>query len=167
MLSSKPSKLSVCAGVCLLSISAAGAAQAPTHVAAERSGGVVIDLGSLPGAASNAALDINDAGAAAGQSMVGADGHGFPTERNGRSVITLDGPPGWPGWMGNAAFVINSAREAFGASNGHSTAAPSASGPTMPVPELSIWAMMFLGFAGLRFAAVGRRSAGARSFPPD
>ena len=160
MLPWKPSKLSVCAAGCLLAMVVAGAAPARTQVAAEWSGSAVIDLG--PGYTDA----IDNAGETPGQSVVGADGPGSPAEWRG-SVITLDGELGSPGWMGDAAFVLNSAREAFEASGGRSTAAPSASGPTMPVPELSIWAMMFLGFAALGFAAAGRRSAGARSFPPD
>ena len=156
MLPWEPPKFSVCAAVCLLAMVVAGAAPAQTQVA-EWSGEAVIDLG--PGYADA----IDNAGEA---SMVGADGSGSPAEW-GEFVITLDGAPGWPGWMGDAAFVLNSAREAFEASGGRSTAAPSASAPSLPVPELSIWAMMFLGFAALGFAAAGRRSAGARSFPPD
>jgi hypothetical protein len=73
------------------------------------------------------------------------------------------GPNGTVGYIADFNFANAYQYYAFGASTvavqlGNSDQELSAIGPA--VPELSTWAMMILGFAGLGFMAYRRRSPG-------
>jgi hypothetical protein len=83
---------------------------------------------------SSYALHINDAGQAAGSSVVG--GVEYATEWSGGNVLNRGRLGDLPGSMANFPNDMNHAGKAVRYS-------------VFTVPELSTWAMMLLGFAGL------------------
>ena len=114
--------------------------------ATEWSGGSVINLGGLPGNTSSWANGINDAGQIVGWSYLDSSYTlRDPTEWSGGSIVSL------PGGISPSSLAsgINDAGQVVGQS--------SLSGS---VPKSSTWAMMLLGFAGLRYAGYCRGITG-------
>jgi probable HAF family extracellular repeat protein len=144
-----------------------------TEIATEWSDGKVINLGGLAGSNESQAYGINDRGQAVGFSVVG--GVEYATEWSNGSVIDL-GPGvaeaindagqvvGLNGLGSNVGFatewsfgsVINLGPGEANGINDLGQIVGVSSGP-FPVPELSTWAMLLLGFAGLGY--VGYRQA--------
>ena len=125
--------------------------------AAEWSGGSVINLGGLPESTGSEALAINASGQVAGFSIV--NDVLYATEWSGGSVINLGGLPESITNPGDLLGTTNS--EGYGINDagqvvGFSWFSPELPPVPIPTPELSTWAMMLLGFAGLSYAGYRR-----------